>query len=297
VRAVSKPHGFDATLLCNKQTLDLLKPENDTLTLGYATTTLTREMSSSIRAIERNTKNVKTEIEVTTGEIRTLITEETTAVRKDLDDATVLLFDEIGATSSEIQALSSEISQTASSISAVVEAVGSNGTVTAASIVAAINRSGSSVKISADHVSVSGFVTFDDLSSSGSTIISGDNISTGTISGITIEGTEIIGATIEGTEIIGSSIKTDGDEYDQIVISDNRITTAAFEMYSNGSLGTFMTSYGQFWLASEETMMIGGVPDTRIVVGDSANYYWNFTEDGIYLCTRRGVVVGSVVLE
>ena len=297
VRAVSKPHNFDAALLCNKQTLDLLKPENDTLTLGYATTTLTREMSSSIRAIERNTKNVKTEIEVTTGEIRTLITEETTAVRKDLDDATVLLYDEIGANASEIETLSSEISQTAGSISAVVEAVGANGTVTAASIVAAINQSGSSVKIAADHVNISGFVTFDDLSSSGSTIISGDNISTGTISGITIEGTEIIGATIEGTEIIGSSIKTDGDEYDQIVISDNRITTATFEMYSNGSLGTFMSSYGQFWLAAEETMIIGGAPNTQIMVGSSGAYYWDFTEDGIYLCTRRGAVVGSVVLE
>ena len=43
----SKPHGFAATLLCNKQTLDLLKPENDTVTLGHTYSTFTE---SSVKA-------------------------------------------------------------------------------------------------------------------------------------------------------------------------------------------------------------------------------------------------------
>lgn len=41
VPILSTPHRFEATLLCNKQTLDLLKPENDTVTLGHTYSTFT----------------------------------------------------------------------------------------------------------------------------------------------------------------------------------------------------------------------------------------------------------------
>ena len=54
VRVISAPHNFDSTLLCNKQTLDLLKPENDTLTLGYTYSTFTEinsKISSSVSSI------------------------------------------------------------------------------------------------------------------------------------------------------------------------------------------------------------------------------------------------------
>lgn len=54
IRVISTPHNFDSTLLCNKQTLDLLKPENDSLTLGYTYTTFTEtsnKVSSSVSAI------------------------------------------------------------------------------------------------------------------------------------------------------------------------------------------------------------------------------------------------------
>ena len=64
----------------------------------------------------------------------------------------------------------------------------SSGKVTAASIVAAVNSSGSSVKISADKVDISGFVTFSDLSRAGYSTINGSNITTGKIQAITISG-------------------------------------------------------------------------------------------------------------
>lgn len=34
IRVISEPHNFDATMLCNQQTIDLLSPQNDSLTLG-----------------------------------------------------------------------------------------------------------------------------------------------------------------------------------------------------------------------------------------------------------------------
>ena len=54
VRVVSAPHNFDSTLLCNKQSLDLLKPDNDSLVLGYTYSTFTEtnsKMSTSISKI------------------------------------------------------------------------------------------------------------------------------------------------------------------------------------------------------------------------------------------------------
>ena len=62
-------------------------------------------------------------------------------------------------------------------ISQMVSSIGEDGTVTAASIVAAINDAGSSVKIKADHVEISGFVTFESLEKDGGSTINGNNVS------------------------------------------------------------------------------------------------------------------------
>ena len=51
VRVRSVPHGFDATLLCNKQTLDVLKPENDTVTLGHTYMTFTERSNKAATTV------------------------------------------------------------------------------------------------------------------------------------------------------------------------------------------------------------------------------------------------------
>lgn len=62
------------------------------------------------------------------------------------------------------------------SISQIVRAVGKNGEVNAASIVAAVNAAGSSVKIAADRVDITGFVTFESLENDGEAYINGNNL-------------------------------------------------------------------------------------------------------------------------
>lgn len=62
-------------------------------------------------------------------------------------------------------------------VSMIANVTDSTGKVTAASIVTAVNDSGSSVKINADHVDISGFVTFSDLEDDGASTINGNNIS------------------------------------------------------------------------------------------------------------------------
>lgn len=71
IRVISKPHNFDSTLLCNKQTIDLLKPENDTLTLGYTYSTFT-ETSSKISSSVSNIVNIQSVVNNLTNRLTVL---------------------------------------------------------------------------------------------------------------------------------------------------------------------------------------------------------------------------------
>ncbi len=68
VQVLSIPHNFNSTLLCNKQTLDILKPDNDSLVLGYNYSTFTESSSkvsasvSSIPTLQENVKNMNNRI-------------------------------------------------------------------------------------------------------------------------------------------------------------------------------------------------------------------------------------------
>ena len=64
----SEPHNFNDTMLCSKQTIDMLKPENDSVTLGYTYSSFTEINSKATNTINRistmqttvNTVNNKT---------------------------------------------------------------------------------------------------------------------------------------------------------------------------------------------------------------------------------------------
>lgn len=156
--------------------------------------------------------------------------------------------------------LQSQITQNANSISLVV----SNGSINAASIVTSINNAASSVKISADHVNISGFVTFSDLANEGATTINGSNIVSGIIEGVTF--------------------KTTGSRYGQIVIANNLIQVGTGEIYNDG-LGTtnivdsavMLNADGYIWL------YVGG-----------AGKSWRIGSNGIYFCDASGTPTSYV---
>ena len=147
------------------------------------------------KAVEIQTEKLRVEFGKETDEIHATISATAEKLSAEIEDvegnyttlkATVNgIQSTVGSHTTSINGLQSQITQTANKISAVVSAVDdSSGNVTAASIVAAINGAGSSVKISADHIVLSGVITAEDLSGSGTTVINGDNILTGTIQGI-----------------------------------------------------------------------------------------------------------------
>lgn len=166
--------------------------------------------------------------------------------------------------------LQSQITQTANKISAVVSAVDdSSGNVTAASIVAAINGAASTVKISADHITLTGVVTVQDLAGNGTVEINAGNIAAGgTISGVGLEST--------------------GSYYwQQVRIADGQIYLYSGALYDN--------SYGEIMLYSSSTLHLQSWDGyVRIYPGTTA--YWEFRSSGIFWCDQYGNVMNSVAL-
>jgi phage minor structural protein len=71
VQVTSAPHNFDSTLLCNKQTLDLLKPENDSLILGYTYSTFT-EINNKVSSSVSNIPVIQSEFKTVKNTVRKL---------------------------------------------------------------------------------------------------------------------------------------------------------------------------------------------------------------------------------
>lgn len=163
--------------------------------------------------------------------------------------------------------IGSTVTQTANSVSTIVSSIGSGGTVTAASIVAAINRSSSSVVIDADHVDISGFVTFSDLEREGQTTINGSNIKSGTIEGVTIKST--------------------GRGFDDIEISEANIWVGSGQIFSDSG-AMYMGDYGGLNLFS------GG--SIRLEVGTGGGY-WEFSPNGIVWKNASGSTLSTVVMK
>lgn len=68
IHVISEPHNFDSVLLCNKQTFDLLKPENDSIVLGYTYATFT-ESTSKINTTISNMSQIQSVVNTFTNKV------------------------------------------------------------------------------------------------------------------------------------------------------------------------------------------------------------------------------------
>lgn len=217
----------------------------------------------------KETDDLHAEIEATAEELSTKISgvdERYSSLKQTVNG----IQSTVSGNKTELGNLKSQITQTNNKISAVVSAVDdSNGNVTAASIVAAINSAGSSVKISADHITLTGVVTVADLAGNGTVEINAGNIAAGgTISGVALE-------------------STGGYYWKRVTIANGQI-----ELYSGG---LYDDSYGEILLYSSDTLHLQSYSgNVRIYPGTTA--YWEFRSSGIFWCDRYGNVMNSVTL-
>lgn len=143
-------------------------------------------------------------------------------------------------------------------------------------IISEINASPESIRIQAEKVAITGFVTFDDLSTAGSTTINGSNIRTGSISA-----NRISGGTLEGVEVI-----SDGG-YGQVRMADGSIWIQDSQIYqsSRGSLyieASYAPSGGG-----------GGIGFRTAGAGDAVSIYNN----GRLTCFNGLTAEGGIVSE
>lgn len=103
------------------------------------------------------------------------------------------------------------------------------------SIISAINLSPESIKISSSKINITGFVTFTDLSTPGSTNISGSNITTGYVKGSRIDAKNLTVQTDSGinTLMIDSSGQVELRPKSMTVNTDDKITFLATNNYRN----------------------------------------------------------------
>lgn len=175
-------------------------------------------LTQTVNGFETRVSNAEGKVSTLTQTVNTFDVKVTNAVNNANDAKTLAA------------SLSVDVDDNSASISQIVSAVGSNGRVTAASIVSAVNSSGSSVKIRADKVDISGFVTFSDLSREGYSTINGSNITTGKIQAITITGSNFH-SILSGNSVSGEiSFWASSDRY-----AENKVGYLRFDNQGENS--------------------------------------------------------------
>lgn len=108
----STPHDFSATLLCNKQTIDLLKPDNDTVTLGYTYSSFT----DSTAKTNSNVSSI-TAIRTSVFSIDKIATQANSNANKALSDYSIISQD-VNTMSGAVDTLKDQVATNTKSITA-----------------------------------------------------------------------------------------------------------------------------------------------------------------------------------
>lgn len=158
IRIVSPPHNFDSTLLCNKQTLDLLKPENDSIVLGYTYSTFTESTAKTTTYVQ-NINRVNSVVNKVSGDVAEI--SEKTAKKityNGISDCTMIAFalanvefDSQGVATVDISEYLPENYTLASCFAQIENTTGA--------VIASVSRSGTTITIVAYEVGGATFVS------------------------------------------------------------------------------------------------------------------------------------------
>ena len=164
-------YGQNFTVLDDLQAQIDVIPSQISLAVSQEHTTITGEMNSAL-AEYATLETMESRLTMTADSITSTVSQNyqsKTDAASDLNNAKTYA-------DNKNAALKTEIKQTTDSISLTVsEKVGKD------EIISSINQSAESIKINANKVNITGFVTFDNLKNSGETTINGSNITTGKI--------------------------------------------------------------------------------------------------------------------
>lgn len=205
--------------------------------------------------------------------------------------------------SSATAGIIAEAQEGMATVSMIASVTDNQGDITAASIVAAVNNSGSSVKINANHVDITGFVTFTDLTTPGKTSISGNTIMLTADEYCVYEScVEFLKySTYRGDDVVAARLSTQDNGVSQVdesrfafVIETNRAYVnstrydVALKMKAMGSI-SLESSGGKIYMESPDDVQI---MSTSGIIRLAPAYYgsdvslnsgeYSFCADGIY---------------
>lgn len=222
------------------------------------------------------------------------------------------------------QGLASQVSNAQGQISSLQQTVnGFSITASNGSDSSYLYLTSNGIVMASTRITFSGVVTFTDLSASGATTISGDNIKTGTISAITLQGNQIIGGSITGATLRSVSSADNGLEIyygtasPYLLVGGVRFddggagtgTEAKYRMfiYTNSGYMNWamkLRSAGGMSLESGENIYMEAATDITIRAGwnmyieepkiiTSGRKVWQFLDNGIYCNGSMVVAAGS----
>jgi hypothetical protein len=217
------------------------------------------------------------------------------------DYATLSALAQVGSALSQFQV---DVAENYATLDMLASVTGVDGEVNAASIILAVNEYGGTVKISADRINLTGYVTASSLGSGGTTQIDGGRITSGTITAANIQGVYITGCSISGGTVEGATFLSDNGlqalqmgggfarfydsylsyKYGQIEFDH---VSDKFYIWSSTNLKLFST--GNLSVEASGYVYIGNayiMPGTVDPTGG-----WCFASDGIYYGGVRKVTV------
>lgn len=127
IRVLSKPHNFDSTLLCNKMSIDLLRPDNDKLILGYTYSTFTETSNKTNNAVA-SISTIKTSV----TNISNKITEMADTVTKAQEDANTAIGEydrvvkDMGTVSGDLENVAGVVTENARNIATNAQNIATN---------------------------------------------------------------------------------------------------------------------------------------------------------------------------
>lgn len=283
VQVSSAPHGFNAVLLCNKQTLDLLNPERDTVVLGYHVATFTQASTDMAYSVSTLGKTIST-IRQDAQNIHLSVEEvEKSMAAIELSTGELRLY--VQATEDELNERMSSIELGTGNLSLSV----TNSTTSASiQLMVGDEKLGTPATIQ-----MTGLVTFSGLKD-GTTVIDGGCIQTGTISADRIDASELVvdAGHITGTLKVGALPSSVAMDSEVTTITQNAISTAYISAYqiTAGVLDaddiTLSSGYGGFGIAyGSYDDGYGNVSTTygAKVYGSSSYNYLIVTNSGVRL--------------
>lgn len=231
------------------------------------------ELSSTITDVEAG---LQSQITQTAGQLQTQITDTESGLQSQITQTASSLQTQITDSANNLQ---SQINQQADSIELKVDADG---------VISSINLSGEGIKINANKLELTSYVTFNNLETPGQTIIDGGNLKTGTVVADSVKSSWVYANNINADQVNAGVLQSMRIENDDIYMDGDTIqfhTGGAIKRSSSNNWSTTNRYLDNVISFASQAIQIGqysgnlnnklNIPMEEINIGYSGSYTYS----------------------